>query len=503
MTKSLVQKSFARFSRLPLKWYLLLIILLAVSLRALTLTKAGIWHDEGYSATIISFSPSEIIGHTMRDFHPPLYVLTLRWWSLLFGSSEFALRGMSLLFGVATVLLVYFIVKRLRFGENTARLATLFAAVAPFLIRYSQEARMYGMAAFLACAATLSLLIALDWTQKPFAKQLKWWLIYGLLMAAAIYTHYYTAFIVFVHIGYSWYRLGGFKKLITNKAWWAGNLLAASLFSLWIPTAIAQFSRVQQGYWIAPVNGETIPNTIMQFLAFASNELNSALEFLIATALACIVTALMIKTSKNKRAQVWFVVAWLLVPLLITLLISIVRQPVYYDRYFIYSAVAFSVLLAILVTHNRWRPTVKLALTAGVVALALFGVNNVSKSANHQMQVVASVVNNNIQADDLIISGELYTYFDFSYYNKTGKTVHLLSKDDLIPTGESSLIYAKRAEIVFHSLHDINQTAAKRVWLIGKTGQHDYNNQLVPDNWQLISQIEAGDSAARLFVINR
>jgi len=500
--QTLLQYGKIAFTSLSFRWYLLGIVLIATILRLLTITKADIWHDEGYSAMIISFPPAEIIGHAVRDFHPPLYALMLHWWSLLFGTSELALRSLSLVAGVATVVLVYFIIKRLRFSETTARIATLFATFAPFLIRYSQEARMYGIAAFLVCAATLAMLIALDYSKKANAKkQLIWWIIYGLLMAAALYTHYYAAFIIFVHIGYAWYRYGGFKSLISNKFWWTGNLIAAGLFSTWLPVAVAQFSRVQQGYWIPPVDAETIPNTLMQFFAFSSNSLNAAVEFILTLLLACLVTIFMMRTAKPRRPSIWFVIAWMSVPLLIALGVSIIRQPVYYDRYFIYSAVAFSALLAILITNARLRASIKTALVCGVLIISMLGIMRVAQSATHQMNTVATYVNEHSEPNDLIVSGELYTFFDFSYYNTTGKPLHLLSKDPLISTGESSLIYANQDEIVFHDLQDINATDAERVWLVGKTGSHDYDTDLVPANWQLISHIEAGDSSVRLFRI--
>jgi uncharacterized membrane protein len=501
----MIQRCTQYFTSISYKWYLLGIALIATILRLLSITKADIWHDEAYSAMIISFPPAEIIGHAIRDFHPPLYALTLHAWSLLFGTSELALRSLSLVCGVATVVLIYFIIKRLQFNEITARVAVLLAAFAPFLIRYSQEARMYGMAALLVCGATLAMLIALDYSKKVTdkRKQLLWWIIYGLLMAAALYTHYYTGFLLFVHVGYAWYRSGGFVQLIRNRYWWTGNLLAAGLFSAWLPVAAAQFSRVQQGYWIPPVDAETTPNTFMQFIAYASNTLNPAIEFLLAVVFACIVTLFTARAPKKQRPAIWLVIAWMTVPLLIAIAISIVKQPIYYDRYFIYSAVAFSCLIAILIVNARIRSWVKVSLVGVALIISTIGILNVAKSSTHRMGEVARHVNANSQESDFIISGELYTFFDFSYYNKTDKQLHLLSKDGLIRTGESSLIYDKKEQIVVHSLQDINQSNSRRVWLIGKTGEHDYDTTLIPRNWRLISHTQAGDSSARLFEIIR
>lgn len=497
-----MKKLLSFFITLPVHWYLIGITIIATLLRSLSITKAAIWHDEGYTALIATFSPLEIIGHAVRDFHPPLYALTVHGWTTLFGTSELGLRSLSLVCGVGTVILIYFIMKRLGFRESIARVATLLAAFAPFLIRYSQEARMYGMAALLVCAATLTLLIALDYAKKGTAAQrYGWWIGYGVLMAAAIYTHYYAAFIVFAHIGYAWHRYGGFKNLIRTPAWWTGNLAAVALFLPWIPTAIEQFTRVQKGYWIPPISAETIPNTVMQFVAFSSNLLNSGIEFLIVAALVCLVTVLVMRTTKPQRPALWFVIAWVTSPLLIAFIISIVKQPVYYDRYFIYSAAAFSCLIAILIMNSRARSGMKALLIGAVLLLSTAGTLQVAAAATHKMNVVAAYVAKHAQPNDFIISGELYTYFDFRYYNSTDLPVHLYSANNLIPTGESSLIYDDQEDIVTHDLRDINTTGAERVWMVGKTGEHDYDTTLIPNSWQLVSVTQAGDSSLRLYTI--
>lgn len=486
------------FTTLPIRWYLAIVAIVAAGLRLISITKASIWHDEGYTMMLIQHGPVEIIERTARDFHPPLYYLVSHWWTLLFGNSELAIRSLSLLCGVGVVILVYFIVKRLKFSEATARLATALVAFGPFLIRYSQEARMYGMAALLVCAATLALLIAFDYRDKAATKRqhLRWWLIYGALIAAALYTHYYVAFIIFVHIGYAWYSYGGFMQMIQTKAWWAGNLLAAGLFTLWIPTVIAQFTRVQGGYWIPPVDAETIPNTFMQFIVYAGNLLPSSIEMLLTVALACYVTVVMVCTAKNKRPQLWLVIAWILAPLIIALLVSL-KQPVYYDRYFTYAAIAFYILIAYLITNAKTRTWIKGTLIAAILLLFSVGIGNVALQANHQMRAVGDYVSSNFQAGDMIVSGELYTFFDFSYYNKTENPVHLLSKDHLSGYGETSLIYDKQDDIVVHNLNDIDD--ARRVWIVGKPGDKDYFNELVPSNWRLVTRVQAGDSVVQLY----
>ena len=495
-----MNKILSFFVNLPTKWYLVSIGFIAAILRLISITKASIWHDEGYTAMLIQFNPIEIIERTARDFHPPLYYLVTHGWSLVFGDSELALRSLSLVFGVGIVILTYFIVKKLKFTEATARLATLFVAFAPFIIRYSEEARMYGMAAFLIGAATLAMLSAIAAGRaNSHKKHLAYWLVYGALMAAALYTHYYVGFMVFVHVGYAWWAYGGLKNLAQTKAWWAGNLLAAGAFGLWIPTVVSQFTRVQGGYWIPPVDAESLPNTFMQFMAYSSNTLPSSIELLLTMALACYVTFTIARSTKSVRPKLLFLAGWTLVPLIAIMLISL-AQPVYYDRYFVYASIGFYILLAALLTNKNLRNSVKVILATLILAIFSFGILNVDKQATHQMSTIGKYVSQEFEDGDVIVSGELYTYFDFSYYNQTGETTRLLSSDKLSGYGETSLIYDRQDEVVVRSLDDIDE--AKRVWVIGKPGEKDYFTELIPSNWKLKSRLVASDSAVQLYVVN-
>ena len=139
---------FSRFKKCRSKIAFLGIISGFLTLVFLTISKASIWFDEAFSAYIIRFNFAEIWHYTSVDVHPPLYYFLLKIWSVFFGSSDFALRSLSVFFGFLTIILAYFLVKRL-YNKKIALLAISFLAISPMLIRYSQEARMYTMVAFL------------------------------------------------------------------------------------------------------------------------------------------------------------------------------------------------------------------------------------------------------------------------------------------------------------------------------------------------------------------
>ena len=492
-----MKKAKTIFSALPTKYFLLAIIALSAIVRLIFVARASIWHDEGYTMMLIKHDVVGIIERTARDVHPPLYYLVAHAWQFIAGDSEFAIRGLSVIFGVGTVIVAYFIMRKL-FSEKVARLSALFLALGPFLIRYSDEARMYAMATFLIVLATWLLILAVE---KNYFKKTQWiiWSLYGITAAAALYTHYYVVFLIPVHIGYVIWKQG-FLNVLKNRKWWAGNILAVALFAPWVPSLLAQFTRVQSGFWIPPVDAETLPNTYLQFLAFGSNSLAPWIEVIIALAISAAVVAAIVINKKN-RGSLLFLTAWFAVPLVLVIIISLSR-PVYYDRYFTFSAVAFSCLLAATIySFDKFKPSryIKPAIIVILCAVFISGIGSVYSAAGwSRMREVGSYVSTNYQTGDAIVSAELYTYFHFSYYNKTATETKLLSKDALSGYGETSLIYDRQDELVVKKFDDIS-SSTNRVWVIGKPGNEYW--ETIPKSWQEQSRIEANDSTTRLYTI--
>ena len=123
-----------------------IIVLLALILRLISLNQS-LWLDEATSALVArDYSWNLIFGQFLPgDFHPPLYYMLLKIWGLFFGTSEIALRSLSVVAGVATVYLVYKIVN--------ATTAALLLATSGLHIYFSQEVRMYQLASFFVALA--------------------------------------------------------------------------------------------------------------------------------------------------------------------------------------------------------------------------------------------------------------------------------------------------------------------------------------------------------------
>ena len=169
-----------------------LLTLLALALRLLRLTEHSLWFDEAMSVHWARQDVGRILQvglGLVEDKHPPGYYLLLHFWMRAFGDGDVALRALGALLGALAV------PPLVRLGEvlwdrRTGLLAGLYAACSPILIWYSQEVRMFGLAATLATGGVLCLVEGLrrgGW---------RWWCAYGALLLLGCYSYLFTAFLL-------------------------------------------------------------------------------------------------------------------------------------------------------------------------------------------------------------------------------------------------------------------------------------------------------------------
>jgi len=177
-------------------WLLVGILLTSFALRTYRLGDQSVWWDEGLAAWAARQSLSEIAEWTSSDVHPPLYFWILHYWRLLAGETEFGLRALSVAVGVITVAACYRLGLTVG-GRLTGLAAALVVGVSRFDIQWSQEMRMYALAALL---AALSL-----WTAVRLRMRERWAdaAAYVLLMTAGLYTLYlYAAVLTVVNLAW-------------------------------------------------------------------------------------------------------------------------------------------------------------------------------------------------------------------------------------------------------------------------------------------------------------
>jgi mannosyltransferase len=218
---------------------LISVLLVATALRAYRLDGQSLWYDEGVSAFMTTRGPIEIAHAAALDIHPPLYYWLLSAWAIPFGSGEIALRGFSVLFGTATVWVVWQLAREL-YDDTVALAASTLIAISPLAVQYGQEVRMYALAGFLAAASTWAYVRFLGRDGATGNSPGLALLPYVLSATALLYTHYYGALILAAHQAHFPLRLLATRQSRLLAPWAIASAAIVILFLPWLPYALRQ-----------------------------------------------------------------------------------------------------------------------------------------------------------------------------------------------------------------------------------------------------------------------
>jgi hypothetical protein len=166
------------------------VVVLGALLRFTTLDRQSFWYDEAVTWGIVRHGLGHVLSTVPRsESTPPLYYVLLWLWSRVFGVGGAGLRAFSALCSTLTIPVVWAIGRRL-VSNRVGLIAALLTAVNPFLFWYAQEARSYSML-LLMCALSL---LALVWAlESPGRGRV---LVWGIVSALAVATHYYAAVVI-------------------------------------------------------------------------------------------------------------------------------------------------------------------------------------------------------------------------------------------------------------------------------------------------------------------
>ena len=174
----------------PEVWLVAGITAVGAVLRFATLATQSYWVDEATTVHYLHMSLGPLLhALSVNESTPPLYYLIAWVWAKVFGTGEVGLRSLSALLGTAVVLLAYLGGREL-VSQRAGMVAAALAAVNPFMIWYSQEARAYML---LAAMCGLSLLFFARCRRQPTTANLGGWAAFS---ALAMLTHFFAGFIV-------------------------------------------------------------------------------------------------------------------------------------------------------------------------------------------------------------------------------------------------------------------------------------------------------------------
>jgi hypothetical protein len=196
-----------------------------------------------------------------------------------------------------------------------------------------------------------------------------------------------------------------------------------------------------------------------------------------------------------------------LLPLLLVYGVSFI-SPVFIERYLNAYALGLPLIMALAIDRllHGFR-VVAFGLLALFVGTELVGLKtNATVDVNDQTSVMVEFVNQHYVAGDRIVISDMLWYMPYVYYNRTDATVQLYTPP--LTNGSSSrpndygfgtLVNGDAPSIYLDHLSQLPRGTG-RVWLISTADQPDEFAPL-PVGWQKISETEAGNNRARLFVM--
>ncbi len=329
---------------------------LALAVRLVRLGAQGLWFDEAYTAWIVQLPAAKALQALLADgVHPPLFYLVQAVFRELAGS-EFGLRLPSALAGSAASPLLFLLTDRW-LSRRGAWLAGLLAALSPFDVWHSQDARMYAMLATLNVGCMLTFESLLARSSRGAQAQ------FVLCHASAYALHYFALMLPFLEL------LFFILTLRTNarrlRLWIALQGISAIPLVAWVLALAGREANIFGIGWIAaPRLADLVLTLINLTLGYAHPA--TLWQWLGALLFAAFLLAGLFAPWPSASRK-WLTLLWAFVPLVLMYAFSL-RRPVYIDRFVIGSSMACLLLIAAGASALPRR----LATLAGAALMAVF-----------------------------------------------------------------------------------------------------------------------------------
>ena len=352
----------------------------------------SLWGDEAFSAVLAQKNLITIIKVLTKDTSPPLYYFCSHFWMQIFGSSELAIRSLSFAFHLGTVVTVFLLAKYL-WGRKTAIVAFLLTFFNPFLFKYAFEGRMYSILTF---TTTLSFYF--------FIK--KQWIAYVFVTTTALYSHHFSIFAIFLQ--FVWNLVQVVKKPKKNWRLLLPFIIIFILYIPWLYTFYYQTMLVKGGFWLGKPDFNSLINLFRDFVGQnMSDKWKNVVLILVG-----IILLLRYWDFKKKSKDV-FIVLWLVLPIIITFVVSQLMSSIFFDRYLLYVIPALILLLS-----SRRRKVSLLFLTILLIIWFWFDWRYFFNPSKKDFGQFSNFVKENLTKDEFLINynGKAHHLWETKFY---------------------------------------------------------------------------------------
>lgn len=424
----MVHRSFTRlFSLKNAPWmeryFVCILILIAATGMVISLMiglHQSVWFDEGYSIMLAQRPIGELISLTAVDAHPPLYYLLLKGWISLFGMSELALRLSSVVCGGLATIAAGLLIKDL-FSKRIALIALPFVVFAPFLIRYDYEIRMYAFVTLIGVVSTWILVRA--WR----TRRVKWWILYGAIVAAGMYTLYMSAVFWLAHLVWLLVMTRQQKLQITRQPYWLAYAAGVIIFLPWVPTVLSQLKSSALPPYMDSVTLYQLTNILGQLMAYRPGwQIGAWLSVLLVLFVGTFIyvsAKVWQRSSKVQRGGLLLLGMCFVVGIGFYALISLPPNPPrFLERYVVHISIFWYALLGVVIALGwqlRLRRSATLLALVSIVVLTL-GIVTTVRIGNYNFQrlqyVQAKAIHENLGCQDTTyVTAGPFGYIDMKY----------------------------------------------------------------------------------------
>lgn len=416
------------------------LIILAVLLRAYKLGSQSAWWDD-YNGLLNLEGKSLWTSLAMaRRYNPhgaPLYHVVQYFSTFIIGHSPIAQRWLSILFGIATIPLIY-LLGRDTFGKKAGLIAVLCFALSPIHIYHDQSIRLYPLMAFLAAVSVYALLRAVR------GGGFRWWILNLLTNALIPWSHLLGTVLLVAEGCFLLARLPfGMKSLRVWKqaiGWGIAQSILLVPLAIWLMTmpwvpqnVFGHFKApgwwdifldlfaddaIGTGFQIVPHGGtwsfisQGMSDTLMSYRPWA----DKGMEIVCCLGIAAAAVIALVACFRHKHqpkdspegvrtdAVLLMLVLWA-IPVLTLAVMSHLWRPCTYPRYTIYSSIGLYVLIGGAI---QAIPFVVLRSGAVAVVAALFAYQlsfTLPTAVRTDWMGTARQIRENASAQDIILVG--------------------------------------------------------------------------------------------------
>ncbi len=357
---------------------LLACLVLGGFLRFHALDRQSLWNDE-LESWRQSNQPTltQVLKEgSIPDTHPPLFQITLYFVERYLGNSESMLRLPSAIAGTLAIVAMFWLGKT-TFGSPEGLIAAFLTAVLWCPIYYSQEARNYSLLIlFSVLCGGFWLMLAQEIKQMT---RLRFRLVAGYVVSAwlASYTHYYGLFLVVLQ-GAGLMLLAFLGRVNRIRAMMIYFVILIGYLP-WLPFAYVQLGHFDLISWIHPPEITFFP----AYIAFLFNRLE-VLAIIVLLAYTYLFSSLVrgfVREEPPRAAasllgsKEFLLGYWLVLPISIVYLVSILRVPILTQRNLLISLPPAYLLLARAITSldQSAHSTDSTHWHAGIASPSLYG----------------------------------------------------------------------------------------------------------------------------------